>query len=326
MKAAQLEFPWLQAADATAPNPAAAIPPVAHATPVSLAELQPPSQPPEIEHPILQSEADTPDGPPVPLPLPAAVAAGVFGQTVEGPVEPDEEEVAAITTEHANAMILMLADLDAVTEAARTGHDPQTGRLPRTPEAQAKLAENLKAEERRLTSAYADALAAYAEAFGDGATARLDEWVRQAATHCDTSLAGYPPTHPWHFYHAGDNAEPVAPDDIPMDEQAGEFLARDLPKSAAKRLVKLREWLPRECEQLATDRRRYVEIVECGAEALSRYDREIAHTSDAMARASALALKFRHVSLGLGRVAWIEAELRRLGAHDLFVADSDAHS
>jgi len=110
----------------------------------------------------------------------------------------------------------------------------------------------------------------------------------------------------------------VPVENIAADEDAGRFLDAGLPKNAGKRLAKLRELIDREREQLDADRRRYVEVAERGAEALSRYDREIAHTSDAMARATALALKYRHVSLGLGRVAWIECELRRLGADELF--------
>ena len=98
----------------------------------------------------------------------------------------------------------------------------------------------------------------------------------------------------------------------------GIFLNGYLPGPAAHDTYLEHEMFMRESQQLEADRSRYAEIVERGAEALSRYDREIAHTSDAMARASALALKYRHVSFGLGRVEWIRKELRRLGAVDLF--------
>mgnify|MGYP001591226359 CR=1 FL=1 len=66
-------------------------------------------------------------------------------------------------------------------------------------------------------------------------------------------------------------------------------------------------------EALTADKERYVDIVQRGAEALSRYDREIAHTSDAMAVATALALKYNHISQGLGRVTWITQELEKFG-------------
>ena len=258
------------------------------------------------------------------MPRPQAVAAGVFGLTEEGPVDPDEEEVAAIRTEHVHEMIILLSDLQAAIEGARTGCDPRTGRVPKTPDTQRRLADHLQAEERRLTEAYANAVAAYAEAFGDEPAAVLDNWVRKTVADNGQPAHSYEPTHPWHYYHAGDNAAPAPLDQIPMDVDAGRFLESDLPKNRAKRIIALRERFERERQQLEADKRRYEAIVDRGAEALSWYDREIAHTSDAMARASALALKYRHVSLGLGRVQWIEQELRRLGDTTLFNDSSAA--
>jgi len=264
---------------------------------------------------------------PVCSPLPAAVEAGVFGLTEAGPIEPDAEEVASITTEHAHEMTALLIELAAVEASLRSGCDPGTGRPPRTEQGRTRLMERLEAKRPRLQQSYADAVAAFAEAFGDQAASALDAWVRKVAASAGASAGpthgSYPPTHPWHYYDAGDNAIPIPVDEIPADETAGEFLLRDLPKNPTKRPAKLRELAVHEREQLEADRKRYADIAERGAEALSRYDREIAHTSDAMARATALALKYTHVSLGQGRVAWIENELRRLGAG---VSLEDAHA
>jgi len=256
------------------------------------------------------SASDPADGPPVLVPLPQAVEHGVFGWTDEGPIEPDEEQVAALTTEHASEMILLLCDLSAVQDALRTGRDPNTGRVPSKPEGNERLTDRLGKEATRLTTAYANAVAAFADGFGDQAAAALDGWVRQAVAGERGSNGSYPPSHPWHYYHGGDNAAPIPVGEIPPNEDVGRYLESELPKNPAKRIARLRELLDRERAQLEADRRRYQDIVERGAEALSRFDREIAHTSDAMARASALALKYSHISYGLGRVEWIEDRLR----------------
>lgn len=318
MKAVQQQFHWFDAGDATKARLSA---PANAALDASLPERQSTGQANQSHDEIHQNQADDPgrpDGLPIPAPLSQAVSAGVFGQTITGPVEPDADEVAALTEQHAHEMLVLLADGNAIEDSIRNGSDSRTGRVPRTPEARTRLAEFLQAEARRLSTAYADAVAAYAEAFGDDAAQALDIWVRKAIADTCAAEQSYDPTHPWHYFHAGDSAMPVPVDEIPTDDQAGQFVERDLPKNPAKRLMRLRELFARESQQLEADRARYMEIVERGAEALSRYDREIAHTSDAMARATALALKYRHVSLGLGRVKWIRAELRRLGADDLF--------
>ncbi len=260
------------------------------------------------------------DGPPAARARFDAVAAGVFGMTPDGPVIPDDEDLAAITAEHASEMIVLLADIHAVPDATRTGHDPRTGRVPKTPEAQARLVEYLAKESQRLTGAYADAVAVYAEAFGDEAAATLDAWVNRVVADQGTHREAYEPSHPWHYFHAGDNADPVPVEDIPVDADAGQFIESSLPKNVAKRIGVLRELAERERQQLEADKQHYADIVAIGAEALSRYDREIAHSSDALARASALALKYRHISLGRGRLQWIHSELRRLGASVLFGA------
>ena len=121
------------------------------------------------------------EGPPVFPPLAAAVENGVFGITEAGPIEPDDNDVQSLTFEHANEMVALLADLTAVENGERTGCDPRTGKLPRTPATRTRLAERLRTERMRLRQAYADALAVYAEAFGDDAAAALDIWVRTEA-------------------------------------------------------------------------------------------------------------------------------------------------
>lgn len=128
----------------------------------------------------------------------------------------------------------------------------------------------------------------------------------------DSSAGSYPPGHPWHYYHEGDNATPVPVDEIPASLDAGRWLERDLPKNPAKREAALRAMLDRARREQEADRLRYQDIVARGADALSNYDRQIAHGgNDALARASSLALKFNHIAIGLGRVAWIEIELEQ---------------
>ncbi|QDV90755.1 hypothetical protein RAS2_18380 [Phycisphaerae bacterium RAS2] len=247
---------------------------------------------------------------PCPKPLPEAVAEGVFGTTTEGPIEPDDEEIRGMTEEHGRELVAILADIQAVQDARRTGEDPRTGKQPRMPEAEIKLREFLDQEEPRLRSAYAAALEAYARGFGPQATAALDSWTRKTVADCTIEPKDrYDPGHPWHYLPEGDNAAPVPVDSIEPDIDVGKFLERELPKNPIKRKEKLRAMLEQEKQRVAHDKRRYQEIVELGAEALSRYDREIAHTTDEMARATALALKYNHLRYGLGRVAWLEVRL-----------------
>jgi hypothetical protein len=129
-----------------------------------------------IELPATTTESG---GPPLFPPLAAAIECGVFGVTETGPIEPNEEDVASLTVEHSNEMIALLADLAAVEDGLRTGRNPRTGKLPRTPETRARLAPRLQTERARLQEAYADAFAVYAEAFGEEAAAALDVWVRR---------------------------------------------------------------------------------------------------------------------------------------------------
>lgn len=255
---------------------------------------------------------------PLAKPLPSAIEQGVFGTTTDGSIVPDEEAVQAITMEQATELTALLADLQTVDDAIRTGEDPRTGRVPRTPEGQSKLREYLERESPRFKVAYAETLGAYADAFGGEAAERLDLWVRKTVADCTIAPTHhYDPGHPWHYYHEGDNAPPIPVDDIEGDLDAGTYLERDLPKNRAKRLAKMQLLLATERARVEEDKRRYQDIVERGAEALSRYDREIAHTCDAMARASALSLKFNHLRWGLGRVAWLEDRLG-LRAKDIF--------
>jgi hypothetical protein len=143
-------------------------------------------------------------------------------------------------------------------------------------------------------------------------TPSLDTWTRKIVADCTIEPTDrYDPGHPWHYYHEGDNAQPIPVDQIEADLDIGRFIERELPKNPKKRAEKLQSLLSQERERVEHDKRRYQEIVERGAEALSRYDREIAHTSDEMARASSLALKYNHIRYGLGRVAWLE---KRFGA------------
>lgn len=249
-------------------------------------------------------------GPPIPTPLPDAVGAGVFGVEVDGPIEPDAAQVAALVHEHANELIGLLGEAEALRDAIRNGTDPRSGHTYRNAETAAKAAEKHTAELRRVEQSYSDALAAFEEGFGADATQALDEWVRAEVAGGTHKRVGYDPGHPWHYYPAGDNAPSIPFEQIPPCEDAGRWLEQDLPKNPAKRTAKLRELLKREELQLAADRQRYDDIIVHGADALSRYDREIAYGgNDELARASSLALKYNHIRLGLGRVAWLRQRL-----------------
>jgi hypothetical protein len=181
----QLQFQWAK------PHRTHGCPPADPAC-GDLSHQDPPDMPHTTLTPAASNEVGSPaalpavsetDGPPVFAPLAAAIESGVFGITEAGPIEPDDEDVASLTAEHANEMIALLADLAAVENGLRTGRDPRTGKLPRTPETRTRLAGRLRTEHTRLQEAYADALAVYAEAFGDEAAAALDVWVRREATN-----------------------------------------------------------------------------------------------------------------------------------------------
>lgn len=247
------------------------------------------------------------DSVPIAQPLEEALQAGVFGVTSEGMIELDDDAIRAITHEHAREMMSLLAELQSVEDGLRTGEDPRTGKVPKTPESATRLRQYLEREAPRLATAYGEARDAFADGFGVDAANILDLWVRKAVADCIIAPAHrYDPGHPWHYYHEGDDAPPIPVEDIEPDLDAGRFLERDLPKNRCKRTAKIRELLATELERVEEDKRRYQDIVERGAEALSRYDREIAHSSDAMARATALSLKYNHIRYGLGRLAWLQ--------------------
>jgi len=188
MMQTQLQFPWgvngrrnCEPIDGS-PSGGAESPPVSDsAQPPSTATLTIAGDIPALATTMPES-----DGPPLFPPLAAAVECGVFGVTEAGPIEPDEEEVASLTAEHANEMVALLADLAAVEDGVRTGRDPRTGKLPRTPQTRTRLAQRLQTECVRLQEAYADALAVYADAFGDAAADALNAWIRNGAAPCRT--------------------------------------------------------------------------------------------------------------------------------------------
>jgi len=242
-------------------------------------------------------------------PLRSAIDAGIFGITATGPMEPDEHEIAALVQEHSNELAGLLIEIDALTDAVRTGVDPRTGRMPRTPEAAEKATTRWRQELEQAKVSYANMLAAVEEGFGLEAGRELDHWIRSRVAGTPKRLP-YDPGHPWHYYWAGDGAEPIAFVEIPPSEDAGRWLERDLPKNPAKRLARLRELLTSETERLTEDRRRYEDIIARGAEALSQFDREIAYGgNDELARAGTIALKYNHIRMGLGRVRWLRQQL-----------------
>ncbi|MGE3776146.1 MAG: hypothetical protein AB7F89_03095 [Pirellulaceae bacterium] len=162
----------------------------------------------------------------------------------------------------------------------------------------------------------------FAEAFGQDAADDLDRWVRPRVADSGESLNSYEPTHPWHYLAEGVGAPPVPLNQIPPDENATNFLESSLPKGSTKRLERARQLLDEDRKRLAADKLRYAEIIERGANALSRYDREIAYTSDDIAVACTLALKSRHISMGLGRIARLE-QLIKIDATGRLFTDAD---
>ncbi|MCK6484508.1 MAG: hypothetical protein HUU22_02105 [Phycisphaerae bacterium] len=128
---------------------------------------------------------------------------------------------------------------------------------------------------------------------------------------------GYGPGHPWHYLPDGDNAPPIPFDDIPPAEDYGHSLERELPKPAAKRIIKARGLLAEERRDLEQARARYDDVIARGAAALSRYDREIAYGgNDELARAGTLALLYSQISWRRGRIAYLERMvLQGFGRH-----------
>lgn len=242
-----------------------------------------PCEPPAVDY------RDT-DGLPVGAPNPAAVANGAFGRDETGElVSPKDEEATEITDSLAEELRKILhLTRDCGGEKGRV---------------QTAAAEELRRQ-------YAESLKRYETDFGVEAAQRLDAWVRrQAATEHDEPTQ-YDPGHPWHYLPDGDDAKPVPVSEIPASNVERSHLNIKLPKDRKKRAARLRQILADQQTQLEADEARYEELIANGAAALSRYDREIAHGgNDALAWASAIALKFNHIAGGRGRVASLQAEL-----------------
>jgi hypothetical protein len=95
---------------------------------------------------------------PVPKPLPAAVAAGQFGQDDDGrPVRPGAQEVRVITERHAKKLVDLLAGIEQASGACAS------------------------AEADRLRRAFDSAIAAYAEDFGEQPAQQLEAYARRLA-------------------------------------------------------------------------------------------------------------------------------------------------
>lgn len=123
----------------------------------------------------------------------------------------------------------------------------------------------------------------------------------------DSSGSSYGPGHPWHYLPQGDNASPVPFEDIPASDESARAMEQELPKPRVKRIIAARERLESERRELDEARVRYQEIIDRGAAALSRYDREIAYGSDdEMARAGTLALLYNQIAWRKGRIACLE--------------------
>ena len=95
---------------------------------------------------------------PVPKPLPAAIAAGSFGEDEDGHVHPGPAEVRAITERHAEKLIDLLKSIGQASGSCVPGED------------------------NRLRGLFDSALAAYAEDFGQHAAEQLEAYVRRQAS------------------------------------------------------------------------------------------------------------------------------------------------
>jgi hypothetical protein len=152
-------------------------------------------------------------------------------------------------------------------------------------------------------------LGQYAADFGQEAADALDRWSQciNVVEEKEIDSLQYDPGHPWHYYHLGDAAEPMPVDEIPMGPR---YELPAGPKNPKKRTEFFRQMLVDQEKRLQEDRDRYTELAEKGAEALSEYDRNIAHGGDDdLAWASAMALKFSHIRYGQARIAAIRATL-----------------
>jgi hypothetical protein len=244
---------------------------------------------------------------PNPTALLEAVGRAAFGVDEEGNVNPGPEEVAEITEHHTERLVELLNRLQDIDDRlARASGD---SRKP------------LYRQKDQALSAYQGALALYAEDFGQEAARQLDAWARHQIDSESEDDARelrksrphrYDPGHPWHYYREGDAAQPVPVQDIEPAADVGSSFAGALPRNAAKRNAKLRTMLDDHRRQLAEDKTRYQDLLDRGADALSEYDRNIAHGGNVeLAWASAVALKYNHIRNGLGRIAWLEDQPNR---------------
>lgn len=212
----------------------------------------------------------TGEAPPTRPALTASINAGIFGVEEDGcNVNPGDEEVAAITECVADALM-------------ERPNDPERQEL----------------------------LKKYAEDFGPKAAEELDRWSRLKAEGDDTSSSEYDPGHSWHYYDRGDGADPLPLEAIPARTVTTEQFGVKWPKPAAKRRAMMEKMLAGQRAQLAEDEQRYRQLIDDGVDALSQYDREIVHGgNDELAWASAVALKYNHISGARGRVGWLEQQL-----------------
>jgi hypothetical protein len=149
----------------------------------------------------------------------------------------------------------------------------------------------------------------YKADFGESAAESLDQWagVINRVEEDDTASLQYDPGHPWHYYHEGDAAEPIPAHKIPA---APKYELPAAPKNPRKRLEFFQQMFVDQEKQFQEDMDRYTELADKGAEALSDYDRNIAHDgNEDLAWASAIALKFNHIRYGQARMAALRAVL-----------------
>jgi hypothetical protein len=210
------------------------------------------------------------ENPPRPRALMSAVESGVFGQEEDGSnVDPGTDEAAAIT--------------ENVTEALM---DLQPG-----PERKSLLAK-------------------YGEDFGSTAAEELDRWSQLNAEVADANDHEYDPGHPWHYCERGDGAEPMPVESIPARPITSEQFSVKWPKNPVKRRAAMQQMFASQQKQLAEDETRYQDLIDRGTDALSAYDKDIAHGGDEqLAWASAIALKYNHITGGRGRVQWLSEQL-----------------
>ncbi|MDX2199488.1 MAG: hypothetical protein SF069_11025 [Phycisphaerae bacterium] len=125
---------------------------------------------------------------------------------------------------------------------------------------------------------------------------------------------GFAPNHPWYYLPDGDNQPPLPVDQIAPFAAEGAPVREKLARKAVKREQQLRDLLAREEAALAERIARYADVVQRGADALSKYDREIAYGGNLeLARASSLALFVNQISWLKGRIAWLKRELEAYG-------------